>query len=296
MESFDSFELDESLRDSVTGLVSALGGIDFTDLSHPYVLGDDALGCLKDLKKWIKFYGSSGKLDALRCIAETNLVSLDICQILGRFKEGEENDKMKYRLVLNCCAPLLYPARLTSVVEILVQLTWQIELAPPYQEDTIQCSYEASLKAAHLAYKNAILHHSEHNILRPIIRIALPSMAIPRRDRPERDEHIISLLISLLRNLLEISGRNSQGDMDYNTQYSRSEAILSFEKSDVFSLLAALAAGATDEYEKVDCLLLEVLYHLLKGVGADHVLATAIEVRTVILYSDNLTVRELWAT
>jgi replication fork protection complex subunit Tof1/Swi1 len=99
----ESDDLDQSLRDSVTGLVSALGGVDFTDPNRPYVLGDDALGCLKDLKKWVKFYGSSGKLDALRCIADTNLVSLDLCQILGQFREGQENDKMKSRLALNCC-------------------------------------------------------------------------------------------------------------------------------------------------------------------------------------------------
>lgn len=98
----EALDLDQSLRDSVTGLVSALGGIEYSQPGHPYVLGDDALGCLKDLKKWVKFYGSSSKLDALRCIADTNLVSLDICQILGQFKEGQEDDKAKCRLALNC--------------------------------------------------------------------------------------------------------------------------------------------------------------------------------------------------
>lgn len=98
----EELDLDQSLRDSVTGLVSALGGIDYSQPDHPYILGDDALGCLKDLKKWVKFYGSSGKLDALRCIADTNLVSLDLCQILGQFKEGQEHDKVKWRLALNC--------------------------------------------------------------------------------------------------------------------------------------------------------------------------------------------------
>jgi replication fork protection complex subunit Tof1/Swi1 len=102
MDALDSLDLDQSLRDSVTGLVSALGGIEHAQPGHPYVLGDDALGCLKDIKKWVKFYGSNGKLDALRCIAETNLVSLDLCQILGHFTEGQENDKMKWRLALNC--------------------------------------------------------------------------------------------------------------------------------------------------------------------------------------------------
>ena len=106
ISAMEEFDLDQSLRDSVTGLVSALGGIDYAQPSRPYVLGDDALGCLKDLKKWVKFYGSSGKLDALRCIAETNLVALDICQILGHFAPGQERDKIKWRLALNCCSPL----------------------------------------------------------------------------------------------------------------------------------------------------------------------------------------------
>jgi replication fork protection complex subunit Tof1/Swi1 len=108
----ETLDLDQSLRDSVTGLVSALGGVDYTDPSRSYVLGDDALGCLKDLKKWVKLYGSSGKLDALRCISETNLVSLDLCQILGQFREGQENDKVKWRLALNCCS---FPTDLTDL-------------------------------------------------------------------------------------------------------------------------------------------------------------------------------------
>jgi replication fork protection complex subunit Tof1/Swi1 len=172
-------------------------------------------------------------------------------------------------------------------VELLVQLTWQIEHDPSRAEDALQISYEAPLKAAQIGYKNAILHHPEFNILRPIIRIALPSMAIPRRDRPERDDHIISLSICLLRNLVEISARNSQAagiDRDKN-EFSRSEMILSFERSDVFNLLAALAAGATDEFEKIDCLLLEVLFHLLKGVNPEEACITAVESRSVNLPS-----------
>ena len=108
-------------------------------------------------------------------------------------------------------------------------------------------------------------------------------MAIPRRDRPERDDHIVSLAICLLRNLVEISGRSTQAagiDRDKN-EFSRSETIMSFEKSDVFNLLAALGAGSTDEFEKIDCLLLEVLYHLLKGVNVEDVFLNAVEARSV---------------
>ena len=160
-------------------------------------------------------------------------------------------------------------------------MTWQIEI-DPNQTDLVQCIYETPLKAAQISYKNAILHHSEYNILRPIIRIALPSLAISRRDRSERDDNIIILVIALLRNLVEISSRNvlSAGMDKEKTDYSQSETILAFERSDVFNLISALAAGTLDEYEKIDCLLLEILYHILKGVNVEDVASTC-QVRSV---------------
>ena len=171
-----------------------------------------------------------------------------------------------------------------SLVELLVQLTWQIEL-DPHQTDEIQYTYEVPLKFAQIAYKNAILHHPEHNVVRPIIRIALPSMAIPRRERSERDDNIINLVIALLRNLTEISGRTTQssGMDNEKNEYSRSEMILSFERSDVFNLISALASGSPDEYEKIDCLVLEILYHLFKGVNVEDLFHSTSHIRDVLL-------------
>lgn len=180
-------------------------------------------------------------------------------------------------------------------MELLVQLTWQIELDPNRATAT-QYQYEAPLKFAQIGYKNAILHNPDFDILRPIVRVALPSMAISRRDRPERDDHIISLLISLLRNLVEISGRSTESaGMDrYKNENARSEAILSFERSDIFNLIAALAAGVADEYEKIDCLLLEVLYHLVKGVQIEELFATQAEMRSVCSVLGRTHLRNLW--
>jgi replication fork protection complex subunit Tof1/Swi1 len=158
-------------------------------------------------------------------------------------------------------------------VELLVQLTWPVEKDP--ERERSQISYEAALKYAQIINKNSILFHPQYDILRPIIRIALPSMAIPRKERPDRDDHIISLVISLLRNLAEISARGlmAAGVEQDTVEHSREDTILSFEKSDVLALLSALASGATDEYEKVDCLILEILYHLLKGVSPNDIFA-----------------------
>jgi replication fork protection complex subunit Tof1/Swi1 len=108
-------------------------------------------------------------------------------------------------------------------------------------------------------------------------------MAIPRRDRPERDDHIISLAMCLLRNVVEISARSSQsaGMDQQKNENSRSEMILAFERSDIFNLIAALAAGTAEEYEKIDCLLLEILYHLVKGVPVEDLFTTSAETRSV---------------
>ena len=101
-------------------------------------------------------------------------------------------------------------------------------------------------------------------------------MAIPKRARPERDDNIILLVVALLRNLAEISSRvtESAGMDRLKNEHSRSETILAFEKNDVFTLLIALGAGTKDEYESTDCLLLEVLYHLFKGIRIDDLFVT----------------------
>ena len=177
-------------------------------------------------------------------------------------------------------------------MELLVQLTWRVE-ASPHESDHVQYQCEAALKSTQISYKNAVLHHPEYDILRPIIRIALPSMAIPKHDRPERDEHIIVLTMSMLRNLVEIGARNFEAtgiDREKN-EHSRSETVSSLEKSDVFNLIVALAAGTTDEYEKIDCLLLEIIYHLLKGVNVNDILAGTAEIRAVRSITSTLTFR-----
>ena len=68
------------------------------------MLGDDALACLKDLKKWLNLYDNRlNRLDVARCIAEANLVRGDILEILALWKEDETDDKLKYKVALACC-------------------------------------------------------------------------------------------------------------------------------------------------------------------------------------------------
>jgi hypothetical protein len=68
------------------------------------VLGDDAIGCLKDLRRWIKFYDEKlGRLDVQRVLAESNFVKGDILEILGDWPETAAGQKLRSKISLLCC-------------------------------------------------------------------------------------------------------------------------------------------------------------------------------------------------
>ena len=48
-----------------------------------YCLGDDALSCLRDIKRWLKLYDEkTNRMDVARCLGEANLVNGDLLPIL----------------------------------------------------------------------------------------------------------------------------------------------------------------------------------------------------------------------
>lgn len=79
-----------------------LGGTG-ADENGRYVLGDDALACLKDLKKWLKLHDEkANRLDVARCLAEGNLVSGDLLEILAIWPEEATDDRIKSKIALAC--------------------------------------------------------------------------------------------------------------------------------------------------------------------------------------------------
>lgn len=79
-----------------------LGGTG-ADEDGRYVLGDDALACLKDLRKWLKLHDEkANRLDVARCLAEGNLVSGDLLEILAIWRVEATEDKIKSKIALAC--------------------------------------------------------------------------------------------------------------------------------------------------------------------------------------------------
>ncbi|KAK4620050.1 Topoisomerase 1-associated factor 1 [Fulvia fulva] len=248
-----SSTVDPEVRAYVTSLVNAVGGRSTYDDS--YSVGDDAIAVLKDLQRWLRLYDEkTNRLDVKRCLAEANLVKGDLLEILALWPEDAQDNKHKSKLALAC-------------LELLVPLTWPIALED--EKATVNHHRHVPyLSLAQVGYKRAVLHFEFAKILRTAVRVGLAPMATPRRERSRRDEGILKLVMYFFRNIAMITQPQhlpSQGD---ENEISRSSTIEAFHEQDVFSALLTLGSGMGDEFQEQDVILLEILFHLLKGVDA----------------------------
>lgn len=68
------------------------------------MLGDDALACLRDIKRWLKLYDEkSNRMDVARCLGEANIVNGDLLPILALWGAAGQNSKYLSRVALACC-------------------------------------------------------------------------------------------------------------------------------------------------------------------------------------------------
>lgn len=197
------------------------------------------------------FDDKNNRLDVARCIAEHNLVGGDLLQILAQWPENETNNKIKSRIALAC-------------VELLTPLTWAL----PKEEDMAkdQRKHIPHLALAQVEYKRQIINFDGARILHTATRVALPAIAVPLKERSNRDNNIIRMLLYFLRNIAMIEpprGRENEGD---EAEISRSALIDAFQYQDVLYLLLALCSG---DFGHQDVVILEVLFHLIKGIDID---------------------------
>ena len=155
----------------------------------------------------------------------------------------------------------------TCVVELLVPLTWPIEKTE--MEMTVNHHRHVPyLQLAQTKYKRAIIQH-DAAILRTAVRIGLPSMALPAADRSSRDEGIMKLLLYFFRNVAMISAPPNLPVDGNDGDISRSATVEAFHKQEVLALLLTIASNIGDEFKTQDTVILEVLFHLLKGVDVE---------------------------
>lgn len=220
------------------------------------MLGDDALACLKDLKKWLKLHDEkANRLDVARCLAEANLVNGDLLAILAAWPEAATEDKIKSKIALAC-------------LELLVPLTWPIEKNDT-QMTVNHHRHIPYLQLAQTSYKRAILEYESAKILRTAVRIGLPSIALPMGERSSRDEGIIKLLLYFFRNIAMISPPQNLPNEGKEGEVSRSATIEAFHHQDVHALLLTVSSNMGEDFNTQDIVVMEVLFHLLKGVDVE---------------------------
>ena len=220
------------------------------------MLGDDALACLRDLKRWLKLHDEkANRLDVARCLAEANLVKGDLLEILAAWPEAATEDKIKSKIALAC-------------LELLVPLTWPIEKNDT-QMTVNHHRHVPYLLLAQTSYKRAILEHESKNVLRTAVRIGLPSIALPMGERSSRDEGIIKLLLYFFRNVTMISPPQNLPNEGKEGEVSRSATIDALHRQDVLALLLTISSNMGEDFNTQDTVILEVLFHLLKGVDVD---------------------------
>ncbi|QQK39896.1 DNA repair protein (Tof1), putative [Penicillium digitatum] len=85
--------VDPDVRNYVYGLVTALGGFNGENADQ-YVLGDDALACLRDIKRWLKLHDEkNNRMDVARCLGEANLINGDLLPILSLWWASGQNTR-----------------------------------------------------------------------------------------------------------------------------------------------------------------------------------------------------------
>ncbi|KAE8146073.1 topoisomerase 1-associated factor 1 [Aspergillus avenaceus] len=191
-------------------------------------------------------------MDVARCLGEANLVNGDLLPILSVWWNNGQKSKQMSRIALAC-------------LELLVPLTWPLEI---HGEMTINhYRHLPYLQHAQVSYKRGLLSRGSSNLLRTIIRIGLPSMAVPRSERTTRDDGILKLMLYLLRNITVTTPNTriaAEGDEE---ETSRSATINAFQAQDVFALILTMSSNVGDDFSMQDVILLEILFHLVKGVN-----------------------------
>ena len=190
-----------------------------------------------------------------RCLAEANLVNGDLLEVLAAWPESVTEDKVKSKICLAC-------------LELLVPLTWPIE-KNDMQMTVNHHRHVPYLQLAQTSYKRSILEHESGAILRTVVRIGLPSIALPMGDRSPRDEGIIKLLLYFFRNVAMISPPPNVPYEGKEGEISRSATIEAFHRQDVLALLLTISSNMGEDFNTQDTVIMEVLFHLLKGVDVD---------------------------
>ena len=264
------------LEPAIINVVNALGGYE----GGVYRLGDEAYGCLKDLKKFWRKDETDDERTVARILWSSRVLPNDLVPvILETAGKGHVEDK-----------------RAVACADLVTAMTWPIDLAEELKELDEELDRRADytqLVQSHLHYKAALLGPG---VLQALFSIVLPCLARGPKTRTERDVQIVNVVLHLVRNLAFIKDppanvHLSADQAEFSSLQSR--LIRALSESHLFDLLLTIASSATTDamFNSWNALVLEIFYLLFRGVKPTQLVLeqTAVSCRNpeIIFYWSN---------
>ncbi|KAI0322279.1 timeless protein-domain-containing protein [Amylostereum chailletii] len=239
------------LEPAIRNVVDALGGYE----GGTYRMGDEAYGCLKDLKKyWRKDDTDDDRLVA-RIFWEARLLPNDLVPILLETAgKGHVEDK-----------------RAIACTDLITAMTWPIDLAEELKEldDEMDRGVDyTQLLQSHLYYKAALLRPG---VLAALLNVVLPCLARDAKQRTERDAQVVNVVLHLVRNLAFIkdppSNVHSSADQIDLTNM-QSKLVKTLSDTHFLDVISTIASNAVTNvmFNRWNTLVLEIYYLLFRGV------------------------------
>ncbi|KAF7338588.1 Topoisomerase 1-associated factor 1 [Mycena venus] len=193
-------------------VVDALGGYE----AGTYRMGDEANGCLKDLKKLWRKDDTDDERTVARIFWEKRVLMNDLIPIL----------------LLTAGAGQVEDKRAISCADLMSAMTWPIDMAEELAELEPDDRAEfTQLRQSHRAYKAAILQPA---VMSALFGLLLPPLAKAPRERTLRDNQVAALVLHIVRNLAAI--RDSEG--------LQSRLVRALQETHLTDLLLTAAANA----------------------------------------------------
>ncbi|KAH9464022.1 hypothetical protein Pst134EB_003561 [Puccinia striiformis f. sp. tritici] len=237
-----------------------------------YKLGDECLGCLKDLKKFWRLDEDDENRTVARILYSSQIVPNDLLPILSTAQIENRKD---HRVALLCA-------------DLIASLTWPLDIAAELKEAAdIEDEEErrqatnidfSSLVNSQLSYKQDIVRTGA---MGPIFRLIVPVIQKHKNERTERDENVISLVLHIIRNLLALRDKPASG-AGVEESHHQSDFIQQLSKFGIFDLLIHMSHGSNrfDEFGQWNMIVLDIWDLLFRGVDTEDLIDAEVYVGT----------------
>ncbi|KAJ3183557.1 Topoisomerase 1-associated factor 1 [Gaertneriomyces sp. JEL0708] len=215
-------------------------------IEKKYVLGDEVLECLRDLKRMLQNDDANPNKFVVRALGRWKILQNDLIPIL-LVAHQDGKDKITQ-----------------AVIQIMVPLTWPLDMETTDVKGQLEHQRE---------YKAALIGEG---VLSAIMDQLVKTLSIPYPQRRDRDHAIIGLILTLFRNLLAItdvqSGASGTVSTWLNSQLQE-KLLIAMDSSDALQLLLSFAGSASHrDYAEYSQILLDIFYQLFRDRDPEQLL------------------------